>query len=421
VAGLCRGVWPGPSRNSDHYLHGLGVLPFPLRGDRDGLPRLRLEAAEDQKGVREAWQAFEADWKRHDEREERRLAYVAVTRARRLLLCSGYWWGDGVVRRRGPSAFLAEVHGCCQAGGGAVDVWTPEPPPDATNPTAEQVVRASWPQDPLGDRRPVLAEAAALVLAALRPDDAAAGGVAGGGGEAAAAAGGGEETEGWRQEADLLLAERDRMARRAGVGEVALPGQLTVSQLVTLGRDPQAFARSLRRPMPARPDPYSRRGTAFHRWLEQRYGVERLFDLDEVPGAADEDAATDDALAELQQRFLASEWADRTPVEVEVPFAMQIGGVVVRGRIDAVFADGGGGYDVVDWKTGRRPAGPGADAAAVQLATYRLAWAALAGVPVGKVRATFHYVREGVTVRPADLLDLEALTALITRIPVAEE
>jgi DNA helicase-2/ATP-dependent DNA helicase PcrA len=411
VAGLTQGVWPGPPRNSDHYLHGLGVLPFPLRGDQDGLPRLRLDAAADQKGVRAAWQAFEADWKRHDEREERRLAYVAVTRARRLLLCSGYWWGDGVVRRRGPSAFLAEVHGCSQAGGGTVDVWTPEPPPDATNPTAERVARASWPQDPLGDRRPALAEAASLVFSALRTGAAE---------QLPLAVEGGEEAQRWRQEADLLVAERDRLARRGGAAEVALPGQLTVTQLVRLACDPQALARTLRRPMPARPDPVARRGTAFHRWLEQHFGVERLFDLDEVPGAADEDAAGDDALAELREQFLASEWADRTPVEVEVPFATEIGSVLVRGRIDAVFADAGG-YDVVDWKTGRRPAGPQAGAGAVQLATYRLAWASLAGVPVEDVRAAFHYVREGVTVRPADLLDAERLTALITGIPVAAD
>ncbi len=57
---------------------------------------------------------------------------------------------------------------------------------------------------------------------------------------------------------------------------------------------------------------------------------------------------------------------------------------MVRGRIDAVFADDpGGGYDVVDWKTGRPP-GSAAEkqAVSVQLAAYRLAWAALAGVDV---------------------------------------
>ena len=43
VAGLSRGrVPPGPVRSSDHWLGGLGVLPFPLRGDADGLPELDL-------------------------------------------------------------------------------------------------------------------------------------------------------------------------------------------------------------------------------------------------------------------------------------------------------------------------------------------------------------------------------------------
>jgi DNA helicase-2/ATP-dependent DNA helicase PcrA len=87
--------------------------------------------------------------------------------------------------------------------------------------------------------------------------------------------------------------------------------------------------------------------------------------------------------------------------------------------MDAVFADSGGRFDVVDWKTGRRPTGVDERAAAVQLAAYRLAWAELAGVPVERVRAAFHYVRYGETVRPADLLDADGLAALITGVPLA--
>ncbi|GAB3815669.1 hypothetical protein GCM10027605_63450 [Micromonospora zhanjiangensis] len=409
VAGLSRGVWPGLVRGSDHYLFGLGALPFPLRGDADGLPEFPLDEAEDQRGVARALTTFGERWAAHDEREERRLAYVAVTRPRRLLLCSGYWWGDGVKRPRGPSGFLREVHDQCLAGAGVVDVWAPEPAGDAVNPTTEVVMRAEWPADPLGARRPVMAEAAALVRSFLAPRDDA----------------GTEPPDpvvlGWRREADLLLAERERLARRDGPVEVALPGHLSVSQLVTLRRDPQALARTLRRPMPARPDPYARRGTAFHAWLEQRFGAGRLLDVDELPGSADEDAAPDEALAELQDRFLASEWADRSPYEVEVPFATVIAGVVVRGRMDAVFTAPGGRFDVIDWKTGRQPTGQEAKAAAVQLAAYRLAWAELAGVPVEHVRAGFHYVRDGVTVRPADLLDADGLAALLAGLPEQAE
>ena len=228
------------------------------------------------------------------------------------------------------------------------------------------------------------------------------------------------EVDRWRREAALLLAEREERAHRDGPLEVAVPPHLSVSQLVVLRRDPQALARSLRRPLPQRPTPYARRGTAFHAWLEQRFGSVRLLDVDELPGAADDGAANDEELAALQEAFLAGEWADRTPVEVEVPFATTIAGVVVRGRMDAVFADPGGRFDVIDWKTGRRPAAADASAAAVQLSAYRLAWASLAGVPVTQVRAGFHYVRDGVTVRPADLLDADALAALVEEVPEAD-
>ncbi|MGN9891221.1 ATP-dependent helicase [Micromonospora sp. L31] len=435
VAGLTRGGWPGPVRNSDHWLGGLGVLPFPLRGDADGLPELGLAGAEDQRGVARAVEDFTDAWRAHDEREERRLAYVAVTRPRRLLLCSGYWWGEGTKRFRGPSVFLREVHDACLDGatGHLVDAWAPEPAGDAVNPTTEMVLRAEWPADPLGARRPALAEAAALVRrfladpAAARRDSAPAEGrseSASGEDQAEPAPGEVRPTEvddpevaRWRREADLLLAERAELLRQAEAVEVALPGHLSVTQLVALRRDPEALARTLRRPMPTEPNPYARRGTAFHTWLEQRFGADRLLDVDELPGAADADAAPDEALAELQERFLASEWAERVPVEVEVPFATVLAGVVVRGRMDAVFTRPGGRYDVVDWKTGRRPTGREAEVAAVQLAVYRLAWAELAGVPVDRVGAAFHYVREGVTVRPTDLLDADGLTALISGVP----
>jgi DNA helicase-2/ATP-dependent DNA helicase PcrA len=448
VAGLTRGGWPGPVRNSDHWLGGLGVLPFPLRGDADGLPELALDAAEDQRGVARAVTEFTDAWRAHDEREERRLAYVAVTRPRRLLLCSGYWWGEGTKRFRGPSVFLREVYDACLDGaaGHLVDAWAPEPAGDAVNPTTEVVLRAEWPADPLGARRPALAEAAALVRRFLADPEAArreaavlaaapagpetaepetAGPETAEAETGAAPAGPGTvavpaddpEVARWRREAELLLAERAELLRRADGVEVALPGHLSVTQLVALRRDPEALARALRRPMPTEPNPYARRGTAFHTWLEQRFGADRLLDVDELPGAADDDAAPDEALTELQERFLASEWADRVPLEVEVPFATVLAGVVVRGRMDAVFTRPGGRFDVVDWKTGRQPAGREAEVAAVQLAVYRLAWAELAGVPVDRVGAAFHYVRDGVTVRPADLLDADGLTALIAGVP----
>ena len=170
--------------------------------------------------------------------------------------------------------------------------------------------------------------------------------------------------------------------------------------------------------MPQPPARQARRGTAFHRWLEERFGQQRLIDDDDL--FADEDEGPDENLIELRAQFEAGQWGGRWPREVEVPFDMLIGGRQVRGRIDAVFAGPDGTFDVVDWKTGQPPRSqPEKDAVAVQLAAYRLAWSALADIPLGRVRAAFYYVRRDRTVRPADLLDEAGLVALINRVPVA--
>ncbi|WP_033440185.1 ATP-dependent helicase [Saccharothrix sp. NRRL B-16314] len=223
------------------------------------------------------------------------------------------------------------------------------------------------------------------------------------------------DLEGWARDVDVLLAERAAAADRRE--RVVLPDHLSVSQLVELAADPDSLARRLRRPLPFPPNPLARRGTAFHTWLEQRFGASRLFDLDELPGAADEGAAPDADLTRLQEAFLASSWADRVPHDVEVPFEAKIDGLSVRGRMDAVFADDDGGWTVVDWKTGAVPEGDRLPALSVQLAAYRLAWASLTGTPVEKVRAAFHYVRQDHTLRPADLLDADGLRELIRSIP----
>ncbi|MCZ4497777.1 MAG: ATP-dependent helicase [Marmoricola sp.] len=111
--------------------------------------------------------------------------------------------------------------------------------------------------------------------------------------------------------------------------------------------------------------------------------------------------------------FEAGPFADRAPYAVEAPFSLVLDGQVVRGRIDAVYAEPGGGWLVVDWKTGLASSSD-----PVQLAVYRQAWADLVDVPVEQVRAAFHYVRTGETVEPAGLggrSELEAVLAALER------
>jgi len=363
------------------------------------LPTAALDASTDQAAAVAAIGAFKTEVHEHLSKEERRLAYVAVTRARELLVCTGYRWDD-TVKPRADSEFLAAVRTACEAGAGRVDSWVAMPPDTEPNPVTEGgKVRLPWPYDPLGQRRGAVEAAARLVRSV----------------EAAADPAVIDAMREWDRDVEVLLTERAARSQRARL-DVVLPKQLSVSQLVTLRRDPDELARQLRRPMPAAPAPLARRGTAFHAWLEQRFSSQRLLDIDELPGSADPDAAPDTEFLTLQQAFLASPWADRAPAEVEVPFELIVGDTVVRGRMDAVFADDDGGFTVVDWKTGRRPSGDDARAAAVQLAAYRLAWADLTGVGLDRIRATFVYLREPPERRdysPSDLLDRDGLRELV--------
>jgi DNA helicase-2/ATP-dependent DNA helicase PcrA len=398
VPGLVDKVFPGV-RPADvkGWLTQRGALPWPLRGDRSGLPTAELDGHVDQLEAVTAIARFSDAAKDHLHREERRLAYVAVTRAREFLLCTGYRW-DQTQKPRDSSLFLDAVHDVCVGGVGEVDCWTELPEDGAPNPQlALGPASAPWPVDPIAGRRAGLEAAVELVesMKTATPSS-----------EVAAA------MQEWDRDVDVLLSERAARSQRARL-DVELPQQLSVSQLVTLRRDRDELARQLRRPLPAAPAPLARRGTAFHLWLEQRFSSPRLLDIDEVPGSGDEDVAPDSELQALQQAFLATSWADRDPVEVEVPFELVVDDIVVRGRMDAVFRDEDGGFTVVDWKTGRRPTGADARAAAVQLAAYRLAWADLARVQLNAVRAVFCYLRDGATVAPTELLDRGGLVELL--------
>ena len=405
VPGLTVDQFPSKSDTSDSWIRDPGAVPADLRlTDREELPRLRLPVpgSGDQAVVRQALEEYVQEWKDFGMAEEIRLGYVAVTRARHLLVCSGSWWRDGV-KPCGPSSLLHTARQACEDGAGTVVHWAPAPEDGATNPALEEWPVGVWPADPLtsGRRRALSAAAELVTAAAPHPLD-----------PELVLDGGDPALEQWVRDADLLLRERARHA--SPTVDVPLPSHLSVSALVTLRRDPAELARRLRRPMPAAPAPQARRGTAFHAWLEERFGAAKLVDLDELPGSGDEFAAPDDTLAELQDAFLASVWADRQPAEVEVPFETPLGPLTLRGRIDAVYADADGGFEVIDWKTGPPPSGAELAAAAVQLAAYRLGWSRLTGVPVERVSAGFHHVAAGVTLRPVDLLDEAGLLALVT-------
>ncbi|HXY67354.1 MAG TPA: 3'-5' exonuclease, partial [Mycobacterium sp.] len=409
VPHLSAGVFPSTAQ-ARTWLTDAADLPPLLRGDRasagvHGVPVLDTSDVTDRKQLSDKISAHRRQLEQRRLDEERRLLYVAITRAEDTLLLSGHHWGATGVKPRGPSDFLVElkdiIDRSAEAGEacGVIEQWAPAPADGDRNPLRNSVHEARWPVNPLDGRGADVQRGAALVAAAMSAD--------------APTPTPDADTEGWAADVDALLKERARAARPPAQ---TLPSQLSVSSLVDLAREPEHAVQRLARRLPARPDPHALLGNAFHEWVERFYGAERLFDLGDLPGAADTDTAQRDAeeLATLQGAFLASPWAARTPVDVEVPFEMAIGGTVVRGRIDAVFADPDGGATVVDWKTGEPPHGPEATRqAAIQLGVYRLAWAALHGCPESLVRTAFHYVRTGVTVVPEVLPGPDELVGLL--------
>jgi DNA helicase-2/ATP-dependent DNA helicase PcrA len=446
VTGLNQGIFP--SGGNDRWTSGASALPWPLRGDRADLPAWDADQP-DQKGWLDSEKLFAEDAAEHAEREDRRLAYVAFTRARSLLVATGFAWTSARSRPMEPSPFLAELHMAAPTEGFEVMAWAEGEAVPEENPLRTEAERSVWPYDPLEGpvdaatgrrrslrpgRRAAAESAAAAVLAEIHR---LAPGGDGGGKLAARAAKGtadgararqdGHATQGsetrqggraaaWAREAELLLAHR---AEAQDETAVRLPEHVSASTLVALGEDPAAVVRQLRRPVPRRPGTSARRGTAFHAWVEEYYGSSAMLDLE---GLDSNDEYVDEAyeLGDLVAAFKRTEWADRRPAHVEVPIETRVGPVVVRGRIDAVFRDPDGGWDLVDWKTGRAPTGSAVNSRSVQLAVYRLAWSRLTGAPLESVRGAFCYLAEGTVVRPERLAgeaELEALVAAALRAP----
>ncbi|WP_305082769.1 ATP-dependent helicase [Nocardia spumae] len=478
VPHVVRGLFPSGTA-AGTWLGALAELPTALRGDRqrepgsdttdsaagrDGVPVLDLGELYDRSDLEQAIKQHKDALARRRVDEERRLFYVALTRTERALFVSAHHWAETGSAPKGPSDFLLELKRWTEhpesPGHGTVgiDVWAEAPAGDAGNPFTDNPAVAGWPRDPLGARRPAVEAGAALVRAAMSslPPEAelspAGRGTAVGASRAETAAvpsrsaeparqldlfddmaaesetatttsaenGASAEAdpEGWAADVDALLAEH--FATADGIHEVELPAQLPATALVDMRADPAKLAARLRRPLPYPPSPLARRGTAFHAWLQRWFGAVGLLDFDELPGAADS-GGTDGDLVRLQEAFLASPWADRNPIDVEVGFETSIGGTLIRGRMDAVFGEPGGRWLVVDWKTGAEPTRAQERSVAMQLAVYRVAWARMIAARIGepedrvleKVGAAFHYVRSGRTVAPAELPGPAELAGLI--------
>ncbi|GAA5199492.1 ATP-dependent DNA helicase [Microbacterium jejuense] len=379
VVRLVKDELPSAPRDTKAWL-GFGVLPYAFRGDATWLPLLAWQSAQTQQDLKDAFAAFvEANRARQLE-EDRRLAYVAVTRARDHLLLTGATW-SGTKRPRSRSVFFAEI-------AEALGVDLPEDEPGEDPYQGERRV-LQWPIDPLGSRRGAVAHAADAVLTAA-----------------------GEARADLDPQAALLLAERD--ARRARPVHTA-PTRIPASRYKEYAADLEGTLARIARPMPERPFRQTRLGTLFHAWVEQRSGQaglggsldDSLWELDD--DAAGTDASVEDAaaLAALRERFLRSEWAHLQPIEVETEIDFTTTGPdglphIVICKLDAVYRreDRGGRIEIVDWKTGAAPRTPAEkDERMLQLELYRQAYHAKHGVALEDIDVALYYVAEDAILR----------------------
>ncbi|GGF26677.1 ATP-dependent DNA helicase [Subtercola lobariae] len=380
---------PGKPQSKQGWL-GFGELPYEFRGDAAELPFLPWRTVSTQAEFAAAKAAYCEEIVDRFAEEQRRLIYVAVTRARESLLLSGSFWSTQLQPRR-PGLFLRELaeHGLIEADA------LPDAPDNTENPLPATQLLVPWPLDPLGTRAGAVAQAAAAVRAA---DPAA-------------------STE-WTHDIELLLAER--AAALAGEPP-SIPIRVAASRFKDYVTDPAAVALQLRRPMPERPYRQTRLGTRFHSWVENRYkligGSEQL-DASEIELDADTPDHSDElALERLQETFETSQWAGIAPEEVEVEIHLVLGANIVVCKIDAVFKRGDR-FQIVDWKTGRAPT----DAAdlevkQLQLALYRLAYSKWRGIDPDLIDAVFYFVAVDEVITPervysdAELVELWAGSA----------
>jgi len=386
VPGLAEGTFPGANTSDpDNWITNERHIPFALRGDKDILPKFSWNSATTNAQAKKAIDAFAQECVDFKKREEIRLGYVAMTRARTHLFCSTSFWRDGAKPVQ-PSVLYEKVQEVATAQGTVLSAPI-APASTDRNPAKDIEFTAQWPRDPLGDRRSDFDRTVALVQSA-KPID----------------LNSGAASE-WADDARAIIAEFEEY--KLGSLNVALPPRLATSTLIALHEDPSELARTIRRPMPRAMDEYSHRGTAFHLWIENHFNAKTLFDDEDF------DLVTpfeeDQKLEDLKNQWLASSWAALQPYAVEVPFETVIAGILVRGRIDAVYKTADG-FEVVDWKTGSKTLG---ESSAVQLAIYRLAWAKLQAIPVDQVSAAFHYVPINRTDRRANLLSEDQLTDLL--------
>ena len=331
-----------PNTRSSNPLTSYAELPYEVREDAAHLPSFKGKLPEFLKAVRD--RVLE---------DERRLFYVALTRAKQRLAVSAAWWYGRDSKEKGPSPFWTEL--AALEDEGLVECVRNDELPEV-NPLFDAMEdRRTWPPVPrVGIDDPLFPEgwgaaADAVVsgtrdvgdlLAQLSPEDRT---------EAEAS------LSGFHNDLDVIAAAVAPQAPTA----IKVPDIISATSQVRLDKG-DLDVWDLVRPVPDRPTRARRLGTEVHRSIEERSrGISPYPDeaeLDE-PGEVVEPGV----MARLLDNWESSGYPQRELATlpsgepmIELPFTLRRDGRSIRGRIDAVYKTEDDGLEIVDFKTGRR-------------------------------------------------------------------
>ena len=369
-----------PDARASNPLKSYRELPYEVREDASHLPAFQGKPRD-----------FEVAVKERAMEDERRLFYVALTRAKQHLYVTAAHWYGRTDRPKGPSLFWASLR-ALEADHG-IEIVREDDCPE-TNPVIDALEgKRSWPPAPRAGMEDALfprgwgMAADELLDGTVREN------------ELVAALG--EEDRG--QLVDLMAEiERDlAVLAAAGSGrgdapERRVPDIVSATDLVRL-KSGDRSSWDLARPLPDKPTPGRALGVEIHRRIEERTrGIAPYAEEEELdsPSAS----SPPGEIEEQMERWEALGFGDRTPARlpsgmpmVELPLALVKDGRIVRGRIDAVYECDDGSWEIVDFKTGRRPSElPGETD---QLALYAEALAANGFLPAGQqVKLTYVFL-----------------------------
>ena len=330
-----------PNTTAPNPLTSYSELPYEVREDSQDLPKFEGNLNKFKDAVKD--RVVE---------DERRLFYVALTRAKQRLAVTASWWYGRDQKEKGPSQFwdeLAELEDS-----GLLSVVHRDELPDENPLFSAMEDRRHWPPAPrigLDDE--------------LFPQ---------GWGSAADGVAAGEVTidslladlpQEERVAAEALIAEHRRDLSLIAAAqqpeapeEPEVPDILSATSLVRL-ENGDITAWDLVRPLPERPTAARRIGTEVHRIIEEKSrGISPYPDEHELDEPSE--VTEPSVIGRMLKRFEELGYADRKIAKlpngepmIELPFSMKKDGKIIRGRIDAVYETDDGSLEIVDFKTGK--------------------------------------------------------------------